>query len=359
MKSELIKLGPFTVHGYGLMIAIGIMAAYMVAEYRAKKQKLNYELIFNLTVWCLVGGILGAKVLYYVTQLKEIISNPKVLLDVTRGFVVYGGIIGGIFAGYLFCKKQKISFLKYFDLVMPSIALAQGFGRLGCFLAGCCYGIETKSHFGIVFPHSEYAPSGVNLVPTQLMSSGLNFLHFLALIIIAKRKKADGQIAGFYLIFYSAGRFILEFFRGDIDRGSVGALSTSQFIAIFMFIIGWIIVLVRANATKNIGSDLTDDEIEEYADEEFDEELDEDETSNETIADLEKSESADENLDIEYETNDELVDFNGLIDDASNAEDDPENDKENNEEIQEEMEEESFINEDILEDEWKNKSSTK
>jgi phosphatidylglycerol:prolipoprotein diacylglycerol transferase len=86
-----------------------------------------------------------------------------------------------------------------------------------------------------------------------LISSGLDFLNFLLLIIFAKRKKADGQVAGLYLIFYSIGRFILEFFRGDLIRGSVGSLSTSQFISIFMFVIGWVIVLVRAYSTKNIG----------------------------------------------------------------------------------------------------------
>ena len=252
MKNELLTIGPVTLYGYGLMIAIGVIAAYVSAEYRAKRKNLNPDLIFNLTIWCLAGGILGAKLLYYITQIEDIIANPKVLLDVSNGFVVYGGIIGGIFAGFLFCIKKKFNFLQYFDLVMPSIALAQGFGRLGCFLAGCCYGRETNSFLGIIFHESNYAPNGVRLIPTQLLSSGLDFLHFFVLIMLAKRVKADGQIAGFYLIFYSAGRFILEFFRGDLIRGTVGSLSTSQFIAIILFIIGWGIVLVRGYSARKI-----------------------------------------------------------------------------------------------------------
>lgn len=252
MKNELIKIGPITLYGYGLMIGIGILAAYMVAEYRAKKLNLKYERIFALTIWCLIGGILGAKLLFYITQIKEIVANPKVILDVSEGFVVYGGIIGGILAGFLFCKKEKLNFLKLFDLVMPSIALAQGFGRIGCFLAGCCYGLETRSPFGIVFPKSSFSPSGVRLIPTQLMSSGLDFLNFLVLIFLAKRLKADGQVAGFYLIFYSVGRFILEFFRGDLGRGSVGTLSTSQFISIFLFVAGCGIVIVSAFSSKKV-----------------------------------------------------------------------------------------------------------
>lgn len=251
MKNDLFTLGPVTVHGYGLMIAIGVVAAYLVGEYRAKKKNLQPDVMLDLTIWCLIGGILGARILYYITQFKDIIADPSLLINFTDGFVVYGGIIGGILAGFLFTRRKKLDFLKYFDLVMPSIALAQGFGRIGCFLAGCCYGVEGHSHFSLVFPENSFAPAGVPLVPTQLISSGLNFLHFLALIFLAKRVKADGQIAGFYLIFYSVGRFILEFFRGDLLRGSIGTLSTSQFISIFLFLIGLgIVVLCGIRAKK-------------------------------------------------------------------------------------------------------------
>jgi phosphatidylglycerol:prolipoprotein diacylglycerol transferase len=244
MKNELLTIGPVTIYGYGLMIAIGALSAYITSEYRAKKRGMQYELIFNLFIWALVGGILGAKLLYYITQINEIIADPSLLLDISHGFVVYGGIIGGIFSGYLFIRKHKLNFLEYFDLVMPSIALAQGFGRLGCVLAGCCYGNETDSAFHIIFHESEFAPNNVPLIPTQPISSALDFLNFFALIIIARKTKAKGQVAGFYLTFYSAGRFILEFFRGDLVRGTIGPLSTSQFIAIFLFIIGLGIVII-------------------------------------------------------------------------------------------------------------------
>ncbi len=244
MKNELLTIGPVTIYGYGLMIAIGALSAYITSEYRAKKRGMNYELIFNLFIWALVGGIIGAKLLFYITQLKEIIADPSLLLDISHGFVVYGGIIGGIFSGYLFIRKHKLNFLEYFDLVMPSIALAQGFGRLGCVLAGCCYGNETDNAFHIIFHESDFAPNNVPLIPTQPISSALNFLNFFALILIARKSKAKGQVAGFYLTFYSAGRFILEFFRGDLERGTVGPLSTSQFISIFLFIIGLAIVII-------------------------------------------------------------------------------------------------------------------
>jgi phosphatidylglycerol---prolipoprotein diacylglyceryl transferase len=261
MRNELFTIGPVTIYGYGLMIAIGALAAYLTSEYRAKKNGMQYELVFNLFIWCLAGGILGAKLLYLITQLKEIIADPSILLDVSHGFVVYGGIIGGIFSGYLFTRKHKLSFLEYFDLVMPSIALAQGFGRLGCVLAGCCYGNETSGDFHIIFNESDFAPNNVPLIPTQPISSVLNFLHFFALLLIAKKSKAKGQVAGFYLTFYSAGRFILEFFRGDLERGAIGPLSTSQFISIFLFIAGIAIIVIcgiSARRATTVTDTLTD-----------------------------------------------------------------------------------------------------
>ncbi len=258
MKNELITIGPVTVYGYGLMIAIGILSAYLLTEHRAKKLKLEHEKVFSLVIWCAVGGLLGAKLLYYITQIPEIIEDPSILWKVTDGFVVYGGIIGGILAGFLFCKKNKLNFLTYFDLAMPSIALAQGFGRIGCFLSGCCYGVETDCALGIVFHNSNYAPNGIRLVPTQLISSGLDFLHCFLLLFYAKRKKANGQVAALYLICYSIGRFVLEYFRGDLVRGNVGRFSTSQFISIFLLIIGVVFfVALRATAKKEVPTEPT------------------------------------------------------------------------------------------------------
>lgn len=246
MKNELFTIGPFTIYGYGLMIAIGIMAAYLVGEYRAKKKGLNPDYIFYYVIWCVIGGFLGSKLLYFITDIKNIIKDPSVLLSLSDGWVVYGGIIGGIVSAIIYSKLKKINFLAYFDLLIPSVALAQGFGRIGCQFAGCCYGHETHSPIGVVFHESLYAPNGVSLVPTQLISSGLNFIHFLVLIWFAKRKKADGQVGALYLILYSIGRFILEYFRGDLLRGSVGTLSTSQFISIFTVIAGIVLYIICA-----------------------------------------------------------------------------------------------------------------
>lgn len=250
MKNELFRIGNFTIYGYGLMIGIGVIAAYLVSEYRAKKQGLDSELLLPIALWVLVPGLVSAKLLYYITTWEAIIQNPRLLLDISNGFVVYGGIIGGAIGGLVYCILRKVDFWRYFDLVIPSVALAQGFGRVGCLLAGCCYGLQMESPFSIVFKESGFAPNGVPLLPTQLLSSGLNFIHFFILIAVAKRTKISGQVSSLYLILYSAGRFALEFMRGDLERGAVGTLSTSQFISIFVFVLGCVLFTVNTMRGK-------------------------------------------------------------------------------------------------------------
>ena len=248
MYNDLFTIGNFTLHTYGLMTAIGIIAAYFSCEYRAGKHGLQKDRIFMLVVFCLIFGYAGSKLLYIITILPDIIKNPALLGDAIGlggGWVVYGGIIGGIIGAYIYCRIRHLKIMKYFDIALPSVALAQGFGRLGCFFAGCCYGEVTDSPLHIVFTHSDFGPNNVPLVPTQIYSSIGDFLLFFGLILFHRKwKKADGQITGLYLLCYSIGRFILEFFRGDVIRGSVGPLSTSQFIAIFMAIAGLVIILI-------------------------------------------------------------------------------------------------------------------
>ncbi len=239
MYNELFTIGPITIYGYGLMIAIGILAAYWNTERLAKKAGLDPEPVFNILIIGVGFGILGAKLLFYITILDQIIANPKLIATyLTEGFVVYGGIIFGIVAALLYCKKKGLSFFHYLDCAAPSIALAQGFGRIGCFLAGCCYGTPMDCPISITFTDSAYAPNHIPLFPSQLVSSAFDFVHFFVLCALFKRNKQPGKIGAFYLVFYSIGRFIIEFFRGDLERGNVGTLSTSQFISVFVAIVG-------------------------------------------------------------------------------------------------------------------------
>lgn len=239
MYNEILKIGSFTVHGYGLMIAIGVLTAIFVGDYRAKKKGLDGDLIYGLTLTTVVFGFLAARILFIITEWQDFLKDPMSFIT-GNGFVVFGGIIGGVITIWIYCKVKKMDFLSYLDLMVPSVALAQGFGRIGCFLAGCCYGKEVDGFFGITFTNSKFAPNNVKLFPSQLVMSAGDFLIAGALFLYAKKNPSKGKISALYLILYSVGRFLVEFTRND-DRGFVGALSTSQFIGIFIFVIAAVI----------------------------------------------------------------------------------------------------------------------
>lgn len=239
MYNDLFSIGPVTIHSYGVMIAIGVACALIMGARRAKARNMSTDAIWDLGLLVLISGFLGAKLLFCIVEWDRLFRDPLAVLS-GSGFVVYGGIIAGIIAALIYCRKKKLSFLKYFDLIIPSVAVAQGFGRIGCFLAGCCYGCETNLPIGIVFHNSAIAPNGVSLFPSQLFSSGGDFLIALILILYARKDRSTGKVGGLYLILYSVGRFAIEFFRSDY-RGNVGFLSTSQFVAIFMLAVGILI----------------------------------------------------------------------------------------------------------------------
>lgn len=255
MKTELFKIGSLSVHGYGFMIGLGFLVALLIGELRARKKGLRDEAVIDIAILAGVCGFLGAKVLYVIVSFQDFLKNPLAVLG-SEGFVVYGGIISGALVVMLYCRIKKLNFMEYFDLVMPEIAIAQGFGRIGCFLAGCCYGRKTDAWFGVTFPEGGLAPAGVKLIPTQLMSAAGDFLIAIVLITLAdkvfgKRCK-KGTIGALYLVMYGVGRFIIEIFRED-DRGAVGFMSTSQFISIFIVAAGVAILLLGRRKDKGTG----------------------------------------------------------------------------------------------------------
>lgn len=232
MHNDLFRIGPVTIHGYGLMIAVGFLLCVLMGMYRAKRLDRSPEAILDISLLGIVAGFVGAKLLYVIVEFPAFLENPASMLR-SEGFVVYGGIIAGVVSAIFYCRRKKLVFLQYFDLAAPSISLAQGFGRIGCFLAGCCYGRPTQSFLGVVFPEGSMAPAGVKLLPTQLFSSAGDFLLTVALLVYARHSRHDGDVGALYMLLYGVGRFVLEFFRFD-HRGTVGALSTSQFISLFI-----------------------------------------------------------------------------------------------------------------------------
>lgn len=251
MAIDLFSIGPVTVHGYGLMIGLGFLIAVLLGCYRCNKRGLSSDHFTSIAICVLLFGFLGGKILFIIVEYKDFFSDPLRALS-SSGFVVYGGIITGILSIIIYCKIKKLSVASYLDMFAPSVAINQSMGRVGCFMAGCCYGRETDSALSVVFPEGCLAPAGVKLIPTQLYSAAGMLLICIGLILYARKAKYKGEITGYYLLFYGIGRFIIEFFRNDY-RGSVGILSTSQFISIFTVVIAAAILVF--SYTKKIPAD--------------------------------------------------------------------------------------------------------
>lgn len=258
MAVDLFSIGKFTVHGYGLMIGLGFLFAVLLASRKAKQKGFSADHLMNIAMWVLVIGFLGGKLLFVIVNFSSFLKNPLNALG-SEGFVVYGGVITGVLSIFVYSRIKKIDSLEYLDLIGVYVPLCQAFGRIGCFCAGCCYGKRTDSVLGVVFPEGCFAPAGVKVYPTQLFMAAGDFIIFLILLYYynKKRKKA-GAAAAIYLVLYSFGRFLIEFIRDD-DRGNVGFLSTSQFIAIFIALFG-IALLYYINNYLPVADKKTDEE---------------------------------------------------------------------------------------------------
>jgi len=255
MHPVLFQIGLFTAYSYGFMIALGAILGIFLSEYRAKRRGMDGELIFNACLYGLLAGLLGAKLTYVISHFADLFTDPMSVLGLD-GFTVYGGVILGVLVGVWYLKKHNAAAPEILDLVIPQVALAQGFGRIGCFLAGCCYGKPTDSALGVVFPAEAVAPSGVSLWPTQLFSSIGNFLIFGILLLIgylaAKKGKAlkPFTITGCYLCLYGVGRFLVEFFRADPRRMLFG-LSSNQYVSFLFLALGLYLILRRRPARSS------------------------------------------------------------------------------------------------------------
>lgn len=231
---------------YGLMGVIGISFGVAAAIYRRKIYDIKKEDVLFSSCYAGIGLLIGAKLLFILTMLPNLIrnkdiliANPKLLLHIlSGGLVFYGGLIGAVLGLYIYSKQYKIHFINILDLMAPSIPLIHGFGRIGCFTAGCCYGIAYDGLFHVIYKQSQIAPNDVALLPVQLISSGINFLGSIVLFFFARKKRKPGKVIGIYFIFYSMARFIIEFFRGDVVRGIFFGISTSQWISVVLIPIG-------------------------------------------------------------------------------------------------------------------------
>lgn len=246
-----IKIFNKTVTTYCLMALLGIFVCLYFSYKISQNYKKDDNKLIELLLFSSIGVFVGSHLLYGLTQINIIIKllnnlylikNFKDFIDVFvyifGGSVFYGGLLGGLLFGFIYIKKNKLE-LFYCDTAALQIPLFHFFGRIGCFLSGCCYGIESK--FGLTYTRAIVeSANGVNRFPIQLVEAGYNIILFLILYKLFQKNKFKGNLINVYLFLYPIGRFIFEFFRGDDYRGFIFGLSTSQIISVIIVVFNYL-----------------------------------------------------------------------------------------------------------------------
>lgn len=224
---------------YGLMGVGGVALGLIVSVLCCRRLELDRSDCAYLYVYGAVGALVGAKVLYLLTVLPQLLAELPLLWEdpgrflatyVTGGLVFYGGLLGAVAGAALAGRCFAVRLRNYLPVFVPVFPLIHALGRVGCFCAGCCYGREAS--WGIAFSNSPFAPNGVPLIPVQLMEAAAEVLIALVLLRYAAARPSPWRLLGAYGILYAPVRFVLEFLRGDEVRGLLWGLSTSQWLSL-------------------------------------------------------------------------------------------------------------------------------
>ena len=245
MQSLGIWIGPVMVSWYGLFIVLGIIVGSALGYVLIRFSCMKFDDFIQIACFTGLGAMLGAKLLYLIVSWQKIdfsrITDPEYLNALLGGgFVFYGGLAGGLLGLYLCRKILHIPVMEYARSVIPVIPLAHAFGRIGCAVVGCCYGVPYDGPGAVVYTESISAPTGIPLFPVQAVETAGNLLLTAVLcgyIVFSKRKGKQAKSVQLYLVLYAVFRFILEFMRfDDGERGIILGLSTSQWISILICI---------------------------------------------------------------------------------------------------------------------------
>lgn len=237
MHPIICQIGPFTIYSYGLMLLAGFAAGSTLAGFEAKKQNIGPNIVFNFAFIAFVYGIIGARTLYIVENTGYYIRNPLEIIMLQHGGLSwFGGLALAVISGLIYLRKKNLPIYRMLDLIAPFVALAQGIGRIGCLLNGCCFGKISK--FGIYFPaHQE------RLIPAQAYSSLALIIIFIILRLLQDRPHKQGGIFFAYLLLYSLKRFFIEFWRAD-NAIILFNLTLFQLISIAVFFLSLIKLLL-------------------------------------------------------------------------------------------------------------------
>jgi phosphatidylglycerol:prolipoprotein diacylglycerol transferase len=262
MYPRLFELGPITVYTYGLLLAVAYLGGLQLALVRARRRGLDPARIMDLGILIIVSALVGAKALLLVVDWDQYWRNPAELMTFLQSAgVFYGGLIVAVAAALWYLRRHKMPMWTVCDVFAPGIALGHVVGRLGCLMAGCCYGRPTDLPWGITFTDTfSYANVGTPLHqalhPTQIYEAGAELLILMFLLATEKRGRPfPGRTFWGYLLLYAVSRFIIEIYRGD-PRGFVlgGALSTSQFISVLLVPLSLIMLVILSRRAPQPGA---------------------------------------------------------------------------------------------------------
>ena len=226
MRPNLLEIHvPFTnivlpLHSYGFMLALGFIAAIYLQMYQVKKDKAgDPDLVYSLSYWVVISAVLGSRLFHAMVYWEDYASQPwRVFYVWEGGLVYYGGLIAATIAGVLFLRRNKLNAAQWSDFAAPGIALGLAFGRMGCFMVGCCHGKvcpPTAEHC-MIFPPDAIGVTGIPVYPTQLWSIIANLsIAAILFFIVRPRKKFHGEVMAVFFILYSIFRITVEFWRGD------------------------------------------------------------------------------------------------------------------------------------------------
>ncbi len=247
MHPILMKFAAFNIYSYGAMIAIGFATATLCIYMRAGKAGLDKQKMLDLVVLILISGVIGARILYVALNAGRYAANPLEVFDLSKGGLIwYGGFFLALSAMAIFIARNRLNFWAVGDMISPYVALAQAFGRIGCFLNGCCYGAEAPAAFrmAVIFPGEE-----CYRIPAQLYSAAALLLIFLILRYWQDRRHFGGEIFLGYCILYSYKRIMIEFLRGDNPRVVFG-MTFSQAVSAVVLAVSITLLTHKANEWK-------------------------------------------------------------------------------------------------------------
>lgn len=218
MHPILFELGPLTLYSYGAMLALGAGLGLIVLNKLAEANGLDSNRVSSLALWVLLTAIAGSRLVFVLLEPAAFIQSPwRVLYFWEGGLVFYGGVGAGVIIAVLLARRWSLPLLPMIDCFGPALALGQAFGRIGCFLAGCCFGLPWEGGVcAVAFtdPHT-LAPPGIELHPTQLYSSISLFVIFGISLLVWRKRRFAGQVFFTYGLLHGLARLIIEQFRGD------------------------------------------------------------------------------------------------------------------------------------------------